>query len=143
MSAEGTPYRRGLLDTNIVIHWGGLEPASLPTLSAISAVTVAELAAAIHADVDSEQRAARVDLLQRVESSFDPLPFDAVAARAYGRVTAAIRAVGRSPRARDADQMIAATAMAHGLPVFTTNDSDFLGLEGLLDVVPVPRSGVA
>jgi predicted nucleic acid-binding protein len=139
MSGEELRAERGLLDTNILIHWPRLDPASLPALAAISAVSAAELAAAVHGDIDAAERAARMDLLQRVESSFEPLPFDAEAARAYGRVTAAVRATGRSPRARVADQMIAATAVARGLPLFTTNDADFLGLEALLEVVPVAR----
>jgi predicted nucleic acid-binding protein len=130
---------RGLLDTNIVIHWGLLEPAQLPGLAAVSAVTVAELAAGVHAAQDAVERAGRLELLQRVEAEFAPLPFDVAAARAYGRIAAAVRAAGRSPRARVADQMIAAVAASRGLPLFTTNPSDYHGLDGILNLVPVTR----
>lgn len=129
----------GLLDTNVVILWDQLAVDDLPRAAAISAVTLAELAAGIHAAIDAEERARRVELLQRVESSFDPIPFDTAAARSYGRITAAVRASGRSPRARVADQMIAATAAARGLPLHTTNVNDFIGLEGILTVVSVRK----
>lgn len=130
---------RGLLDTNIVIHWDRLDPDELPAETAISAVTVAELAAGVHAAQTAPARAARVDLLQRVEATFDPIAFDVAAARAYGRIAAAARSSGRSPRARVADQMIAATAAAQGLPVYTTNADDFAHLQGLVTVIAVTR----
>lgn len=89
------------------------------------------------------ERARRLDVLQRAENEFDPLPFDAEAARVYGRVSAAVMAAGRSTaRRRTADLMIAATAIAHGLPLFTTNPGDFAGLEGMLTLVPVQRPQV-
>jgi hypothetical protein len=77
--------------------------------------------------------------LQRVESEFDPVPFDAEAARAYGRVAGAVIAAGRKPRRRITDLMIAATAIAQDLPLFTTNPDDYLGLEKLVRFVPVTR----
>jgi predicted nucleic acid-binding protein len=137
------PTRRGLLDTNILIHWGALEAAVLPDLTAVCAVTVAELAAGVHAASDATERANRLELLQRVEAEFAPLPFDVAAARAYGRIVAAVRAAGRSPRARVADQMIAAVAVARDLALFTTNPSDYRGLEKILTLVPVPRPASA
>ena len=85
------------------------------------------------------ERARRLDVLQRVEHEFDPIPFDAEAARAFGRVTAAVVSAGRKPRRRIADLMIAATAVAEGLPLFTTNPGDFDGLQGMLTVVAVAR----
>jgi predicted nucleic acid-binding protein len=88
------------------------------------------------------ERARRLDILQRTESEFDPIPFDAEAARIYGRVTAAIVGTGRKPRRRASDLMIAATAGAAGLPLFTTNPDDFKGLEELLFLVPVTRPTV-
>jgi predicted nucleic acid-binding protein len=130
---------RGLLDTNILIHWPALDAAALPDEMAITAVTIAELAAGVHVDVSPSERAARIDILQRAESGFDPLPFDIAAARVYGRIAAAVREAGRSPRARVADQMIAAIAGAQGLPLFTTNPEDFLGLDGIVTVIAVPR----
>ena len=131
---------RGLLDTNILIQWGRLERMTLPMELAITTVTLAELSSGVHLAESGLERANRLSVLQWAESIFDPLPFDVDAARAYGRVAAAVRSLGRSPRARVADQMIAAIAISEGLPVFTTNPKDFIGLDALLDVVPVRRS---
>lgn len=138
----------GLLDTNIVIHLPRLTPDDLPAVASISAVTVAELAAGVHAvggdDVTSRaERGRRLQLLQEVERQFEPLPFDGSAARAYGRLTALIRDAGRSPRSRTADLMIAAVAVARGLPLYTTNGDDFLGLEPELVLVRVTRPSAA
>ncbi|MDR1187088.1 MAG: type II toxin-antitoxin system VapC family toxin [Bifidobacteriaceae bacterium] len=129
----------GLLDTDILIHWAALRAPELPELAAISTVTVAELAAGVHAARDPLERAARLELLQRAESEFAPLPFDLAAARAYGRVTAAVRGVGRSPRSRVADQMIAAIAVSRGLPLYTTDPTDYSGLDTILELVAVAR----
>lgn len=140
--------RRGLADTNILILRRWIRPDELPDELAISAITLAELSAGPHeVRPESEQdlyfegpeRARRLDILQRAEHEFDPIPFDAEAARTYGRVVAAVVAVGRKPRRRAADLMIAATAMAVGLPLYTTNPDDFIGLDRLLEVVTVTR----
>jgi predicted nucleic acid-binding protein len=88
------------------------------------------------------ERARRMDVLQRAENEFDPIPFDAEAARIYGRVCAAVISSGRKPRRRVADLMIAAIAIATDLPLFTTNPDDFKGLDDLLTVVPVTRPKV-
>jgi predicted nucleic acid-binding protein len=130
---------RGLVDTNIVIHWERLDPSELPAEVAVSAVTVAELAAGVHAARTAQARAVRLDVLQRIESAYDPIAFDVAAARFYGRIAAAVRAAGRSPRARVADQMIAETAAAQGLPVYTTNIDDLAHLDGIVAVVAVTR----
>lgn len=148
----GSAHDQGLLDTNILIlrHW--IDVAELPNEMAISAVTLAELSAGLHqVRPNSEQdtydehaeRARRLDVLQRAEHEFDPIPFGAEAARTYGRVTAAVVSAGRKPRRRIADLMIAATAIAENLPLFTTNPDDFDGLLGLLTVVPVTRPRVS
>ena len=129
----------GLVDTNIVIQYSRLSQKLLPATIAVSTVTLAELAAGVHAVSDAVERAMRVEFLQRVESSFEPIPFDVDAARAYGLVAAAVREVGRSPWARVADQMIAAVAIAARLPLYTTNPKDFEGLDRILEVVPVAR----
>jgi hypothetical protein len=86
---------------------------------------------------EHEERARRTEALQRAESEFDPVPFDAEAARIYGRVTAAVVAAGRKPRRRIADLMIAATAISEGLPLYTTNPADYSGLDRLVRVIPV------
>lgn len=130
--------QRGLLDTSVVIDLEQLDPSELPAEVAISSLTMAELAAGPHAAADPDERARRQDRLQRAEAAFDPLPFDAEAARAYGRVYAAVAAVGRKARgARAVDLLIAATACAHGLPLYTRNPADFAALDGLVDVVEV------
>lgn len=128
---------RGLLDTSVVIDHDVIDPSVLPDVSAISAVTMAELAAGPHATSDEEERARRQDRLQWAAATWDPLPFDAEAARAYGRVFAATRATGRSSRARLADLLIAATATANGLPLYTRNPDDFAGLESIVEIAAV------
>ena len=132
--AEST---RGLLDTSVVIDHDVVDPAALPDESAIAAVTLAELAAGPHATGDGMERARRQDRLQWAAATWEPLPLDAEAARAYGRVFAAARAAGRSSRTRLADLLIAATAAAHGLPLYTRNPGDFIGLDGIGQVVAV------
>ncbi|MGY0059190.1 PIN domain-containing protein [Streptomyces sp. LZ34] len=113
--------------------------------------TLAELSAGPHEvrrneeqdDYDEHaERARRMDVLQRAENEFDPIPFDAEAARVYGRVCAAVISAGRKPRLRVADLMIAAVAIAEDLPLFTTNPDDLKGLDDLLTVVPVTRPRV-
>lgn len=126
---------RGLLDTSVVIDHDILDSSLLPDESAISAVTLAELAAGPHATRDEDERARRQDRLQWAAATWDPLPFDAEAARMYGRVFAAVRTSGRTPRARLADLLIASTAAANGLPLYTRNPFDFEALEQLLRVV--------
>lgn len=105
---------------------------------AVSAITLEELAAGPHATADRAERARRQDRLQRVEATFEPIPFDAAAARAYGRVYAAIVSAGRKARGRRAvDLLIAATAVGAELPLYTRNPADFAGLQTLLEVVAV------
>ena len=107
----------------------------------MSAITFAELAAGPHATADPAERARRQDRLQRAEATFEPIPFDASAARAYGRVYAAVVSAERKARGRRAiDLLIAATALAAELPVYTRNPADFAGLETLLEVVAVRPS---
>ncbi len=151
MTPMPAEYEQGLLDTNIMILRRWVDPDELPVEVAISAITLAELSAGPHevrrndeqGDYDEyAERARRMDVLQRAENEFDPIPFDAEAARIYGRVCAAVIGAGRKPRRRVADLMIAATAIAEGLPLFTTNPDDFKGLDDLLTVVPVTRPAV-
>jgi predicted nucleic acid-binding protein len=136
--AEPARPARGLLDTSVVIDLEKLDPSQLPVEVAVSAVTMAELAAGPHATSDADERGRRQDRLQRAEAAFDPLPFDGEAARAYGRVYAAVAAAGRKARsARAVDLLVAATACASGLPLYTRNGDDFELLEDLVDVVVV------
>ena len=129
---------RGILDTSVVIELENLESRSLPFEIAITSLTMAELAAGPHAATTSDERARRQDRLQRAEATFAPLPFDAEAARAYGRVYAAVVSAARkAPGARAVDLMIAATACSLDLPLYTRNPKDFAALEGLVEIVAV------
>ena len=127
---------QGLLDTSVIIDLERLDPSLLPVESAVSAITMAELAAGPHATHDANERARRQDRLQRAEAVFDPLPFDAEASRAYGRVYAAVTAAGRKARgARAVDLLIAAVACSKELPLYTRNPVDFQALDGLIEIV--------
>jgi predicted nucleic acid-binding protein len=129
---------RGLLDTSVVIDLEHIDTAQLPRQMAVSSLTMAELAAGPHATDDADERGRRQDRLQRAEAVFDPLAFDAEAARAYGRIYAAVAAAGHKARgARAVDLLIAATAASEELPLYTRNGADFEALEGLVDVVVV------
>ncbi len=131
-------HARGLIDTSVVIDLDVIDPERLPGELAISAMTLAELAAGPHATKDAGERARRQDRLQRTEATFEPLPVDSHVARAYGRVYAAVAAAGRKARGRRAtDLFIAATALAADLPLYTRNPSDFAGLSELLEIIAV------
>ncbi len=126
-----------MLDTSVVVDHDLVDPALLPDESAIAAVTLAELAAGPHATKDEQERARRQDRLQWAAATWDPIPFDTEAARTYGRIFAATRAAGRSSRTRLADLLIASTAAANGLPLYTRNPTDFAGLEQIVNIVAV------
>lgn len=128
---------RGLLDTSVVIDLASIDPARLPEEAAVAAITLAELAAGPHATSDSAEAARRQDRLQWVAATWEALPFDADAARAYGRVFAAVRSAGRSHRPRLADLLVAATAISNGLPVYTRNGADFEALEDLVEILEI------
>jgi predicted nucleic acid-binding protein len=132
--AEST---RGLLDTSVVIDLNLVDPELLPDESAISAVTLAELAAGPHATQDAQERARRQDRLQWATATWDALPFDMDATRMYGRIFAAVRSAGRTSRSRLADLLIASTAATNGLPLYTRNPVDLVGLEQLVIVKAV------
>jgi len=132
--SEGSPRpSRGLLDTSTVILLGRLADASLlPDEPLIAAVTLAELAVGPLVAADEDERARRQAHLQQAEADFEPLPFDAAAARAFGTVAASLRRQGRKTAARAYDAMIAATALANDLPLYTCNPADFEDIEGLI-----------
>lgn len=132
---------RGVLDTSTLILLGRLaDTSSLPDEPVITAVTLAELSVGPLVASDETERAARQAHLQQAEADFDPLPFDSAAARSFGQVAASLRRAGRKPAARAYDAMIAATALANGLPVHTCNPSDFSGIDGLT-VIAVGHPG--
>jgi predicted nucleic acid-binding protein len=118
------------------------EATLLPAEPLITAVTLAELSVGPLVATTDAERAARQAHLQQAEADFDPLPFDAQAARAFGRVAASLRRAGRKVNARAYDAMIAATALANGLPLFTCNPTDFVGIDDL-EVVAVPLPKVS
>ncbi len=129
-----------MLDTSTVIMLSRVaDPAVLPVEPLITAVTLAELTVGPLVASSDEERAARQAHVQQAEADFDPLPFDAPAARAFGRVAASLRQAGRKPSARAYDAMIAATAISRELPVYTCSPADFAGIDGLTVVaVPIP-----
>jgi tRNA(fMet)-specific endonuclease VapC len=135
-----TVHPRGVLDTSTVILLSRFQDAAiLPQEPLITAVTLAELSVSPLVARDEAERAARQAHLQQAESDFEPLPFDAAAARVFGRVAASLRRAGRKPAARAYDAMIAATAIAGGLPIYTCNPDDFNGIDDLeLVGLPVP-----
>lgn len=128
-----------MLDTSTVILLGRIsDPTALPQEAVISAITLAELSVGPHVATSEDDRAARQAHLQQAEADFDVVAFDAAAARVFGQVAAALRAAGRKPAARAYDALIAASAIANGLPLFTCNPADFTGIAAL-DVRGVPH----
>ena len=128
----------GLLDTSVVIDWD--DPVvirALPDEAAICAITLAELTAGPHLASSGDERARRQARLQQVEATFDAIAFDAHAARSYGQVVAAVLSIGRSHPRRIANLLIAATAHANGLPLYTRNPDDFDGLGRLIEIIGV------
>jgi len=132
-----TVHDAGVLDTSIIAALRLYDPTELPETVLITAITLGELSYGPHATDDPLKRASRVAVLQLVESTFEPLPYDHHAARFYGQICAAVRASGRQPRSRAADLMIAAIAASNALPVYTANPDDFDGSEGFVQLVPV------
>ena len=128
----------GLIDTSVLIDWDDpAVAAALPDMVAISAITMAELAAGPHLAREPLEKARRQARLQQVESLFDALEFDSAAARSYGQIVAAVVAHGRSHRSRVADLLIAAVAHSNKLPLYTRNPQDFAGLDTLITLVAI------
>ncbi len=129
----------GVIDTNTLILLERLDPSVLPEEPVITAITLAELSVGPLVAVDDQERAARQARLQEAEASFEPLPFDASAARVFGRVAASLRRSGRKPSARAFDALIASTAIANGLELYTCNPKDYTGIDDLaLIAIPHP-----
>lgn len=137
------PARRGLLDTSTVIALPALRSEDgLPDEPLISTITLAELSVGPLVAGSERERADRQVVLQQAEAGFEPIPFDAAAARTFGRVVSSLRQAGREPAARAYDALIAAVALSRGLPVRTCNPGDVAGIDGF-DVVAVPLPGAA
>ena len=133
----------GLLDASTLLLLPRIgDPSALPEVPLISAITLAELSVGPLVTDDEAERARRLAHVQQAEADFEPLPFDAAAARAFGQVASSLRRSGRKPAARALDALIAATAIANGLPLYTCNPDDFGGITGLVVrpvTVPDPR----
>jgi predicted nucleic acid-binding protein len=132
-----TAHEAAVVDTSIIAALKLYDPSELPDTILITAVTLGELSFGPHASDDPIKRAGRVAVLQHVEATFDPLPYDQGAARLYGQICAAVRAAGREPRRRASDLMIAATAASNQLPLYTANPDDFKGAEAFVEVVGI------
>jgi tRNA(fMet)-specific endonuclease VapC len=132
--------REGLLDTSTLLLLPRTVDANdLPEVPLISAITLAELSVGPLVTDDDEERARRTAQVQQAEADFEPIAFDAAAARAFGQVAASLRRGGRKPAARAFDALIAATAIANGLPLYTCNPADFVDIAGLtVRAVPIP-----
>lgn len=130
-------HAAAVVDTSIIAALRLVDPSELPRVILITAVTLGELSFGPHATDDPVKRAGRVALLQHVEATFDPLPYDQSAARLYGQICAAVRLAGRQPRRRATDLQIAATAASNQLPLYTANPDDFKGTEDLVAVVGI------
>ncbi len=136
MPGQNPKPDRGLIDTSVAIALGTVDQRQLPAVLAISSLSLAELSAGPHAAIDVGKSARRQTDLQKIESAFEALPFDPVCARAYGQIYAAVASIGRKPRGpRVLDLMIAATARAYRLPLYTLNAADLRGLDDLVEVV--------
>lgn len=128
---------RGILDTCVLIDLERLRPESLPDTVSISCVSIAELAEGVHVATDAQERGVRLARLQAVEATLQALPFDGDAARAYGHLVAQVIAAGQRPRPRRVDLMIAATAYAQQLPLYTRNPTDFSALTHTMTIIAV------
>jgi len=131
-------HQRGVLDTSVIIDLASIQPAELPAEASITALTVAELTSGPLSTTDASERARRLERLQWVETTFEAIPFDVAAARAYGRIYAVALAAMQKPRGgRAVDLLIAAAALSRGLPLFTRNAADFRGLTDLMEIVAI------
>lgn len=133
--AERRP--RGLLDTCVVIDLPTIDPGLLPVEAAVASVVLAELAQGVAMTTDPVETLARAQRLADAEAAFAAIPFDREAARRFGTLVALTLRANRSPRPRRMDLMIAATAAAQGLPLYTRNADDFTGLEQGVEIIPV------
>jgi predicted nucleic acid-binding protein len=138
MNESGVVHQRGILDTSALILFNRFQEVGLlPVVSVVTTITLAELSVGPLTVKSDVERARRLAHLQQIEASFNPLPFDVDAARAFGSVAASLRQAGRKIESRRKDAMIAAIALANDLPVYTCNPRDFEGIDGL-EVVPIP-----
>jgi toxin FitB len=125
---------RGILDTSVLV---ADDVVPIPGELAISIASIAELKFGILVAKNETTRATRLSRLSSIERRFDPLPIDEAVVDSYARLAARVVAVGRQPRARVMDLLIAATAHAHDATVYTRNAADLAGLEDLVTIAPI------
>jgi toxin FitB len=130
-------HNAGVIDTCVYIDLTDISPDALPAFPELTTITLAELQQGVAMAKDPAARALRAERLGAAVVSFDALPFDADAAARYGSLVTLTLAAKRDPRPRRMDLMIAAVASSRGLPLYTRNTDDFVGLESLVTVVPV------
>ena len=130
-------HERALLDTSVVIDYPASAVAAHATTAAVSTITLAELSYGLHTP-DPLLNAAREQRYHWITDTFDPIPFDTRAARVYGALCAMVRAVGRDPKLRRFDLLIAAVAVSLGIPLITRNEADFTGIHDALTIIAVP-----
>ncbi|KLL11384.1 type II toxin-antitoxin system VapC family toxin [Protofrankia coriariae] len=125
---------RGILDTSVLI---ATNIAPIPGELAVSVISIAELQFGVLVAKTSEARANRLARLSALQRRFDPLPVDDAVADSYSRLAARVVEIGRQPRARTMDLLIAATAHAHEASVYTRNAADLAGLEDLINIITI------
>ena len=130
-------HESGILDTSAYIDLALLDPAVLPAVPELTAITMAELHQGVAMAKDAASRAARTETLAAAIAEFEPLPFDSPAAARFGTLVALTVEANRDPKPRRMDLMIAAIASAHGLPLYTRNSKDLVGLADMLHIVEV------
>ncbi len=121
----------GLLDTSVIISLKNAVEESLPKYSVISAISLAELTMGPHVASDAEVRDRRQLVLQYAEATLEVLPFDDACARRFATVASSLRKSGSKSRARGFDALIASTALAYGIPLYTSNPKDFSNIQDL------------
>lgn len=129
-------FDHALLDTSIVIDYPAQSVAAHTASGAVSTITLAELAFGLHTS-DPLVNAAREQRYHWISNIFDPIPFDANAARTYGALCAGVRAAGRDPKPRRFDLLIAAVAVALNIPLITRNEKNFRGIHDALTIVAI------
>ncbi|RKT56649.1 type II toxin-antitoxin system VapC family toxin [Saccharothrix australiensis] len=130
-------HASGVLDTCAYIDLGLLDPAVLPEVPELTAITLAELHQGVAMAKDAAARAVRTEKLGAAIAEFEPLPFDGQAAARFGTLVALTLEANRDPKPRRLDLMIAAIASARGLPLYTRNAEDFAGLDSMVQIVEV------
>ncbi|MCO1657814.1 type II toxin-antitoxin system VapC family toxin [Pseudonocardia sp. S2-4] len=126
-----------MLDTSAYVDLALVDPTALPRIPELTAVTVAELHQGVAMAKDAASRAARTEKLGAAIVEFEPLPFDGRAAARYGTLVALTIAANPDPKPRRMDLMIAAIAAVRGLPLYTRNAKDLVGLGEMLEIVEV------